>query len=806
MASPFQQYQGGIAPIAGIAEAGANIGRMSQQGLASFGQSLAEGIQKYQENSAENQMIDQEAQGLGQQLKQYHDMFANNPEYADFSKQLSPFVDKLSKIPEMSLAQKRGALNGAKVAFSQIGTNLQMYDKFLQMEKLSAMQKTLDTPIETNLKGESLKYSAPLYVKEALRLFDYKKDYASQEQEFIANIYKQNNNNPKNTIDVTQALASYRQAVKDASTELAKANPMGSIIGEQVDAQIARRSKESLSPAEQMAYAKKVNVSAEELAKARGLSKNIVVSKDGKGQTTKTSATPVKSIDMESGSLNKYLVKDKNGKLTTNKNYADLPISNLDRNTKFTYIDAKNAGVWDEEAYQKAIKADAELESNVNPYQRKEPNENAFYKATVEKMQMQKFNASLNNPNIAEYAKGNFGEIGIPDDALELAKDLKFNRADYGIPPAGFGEMLPFGTGAVLAPIGYGEALDKLPPALKDFYTRIQNKDFNPATGQINRPEGVKPSMPEIPRSWDKVEAMKPTWEQTAKTGTVPSIASGATTTPAKGADKSTQLKLNDINIGSQEQMKAVGQAERTQILKQTFAKILGKKDANGNFVVPYDFDQTMKFFAPSEPVIKYIQGVGNMMQQPDGKWEVIKGQGLQDIRKEGIGIYGSVNPDTGERTEEEMGIMGSGIMVSGMFKGSDAANDKFQEDMAGFSAARYGLLRALEINEMTGESINPTLRGEAAATVAFIISGLRKDLVGGGQVSDFENKLLQRIVADPTTLFSLESTDKASLKAILARTEQKILSYGNGRGLDVRLTNTGLTPAQIARNKIKGL
>lgn len=804
MASPFQQYQGGIAPIAGIAEAGANIGRMSQQGLASFGQSLAEGIQKYQENSAENQMIDQEAQGLGQQLKQYHDMFANNPEYADFSKQLSPFVDKLSKIPEMSLAQKRGALNGAKVAFSQIGTNLQMYDKFLQMEKLSAMQKTLDTPIETNLKGESLKYSAPLYVKEALRLFDYKKDYASQEQEFIAKIYQQNNNNPKNTIDVTQALASYRQAVKDASTELAKANPIGNVISEQVDAQIARRSKESLSPAEQMAYAKTVNVSAEELAKARGLSKNTIVSKDGKGQTTKTSAIPVKSIDMESDSLNKYLVKDKNGKLTTNKNYADLPVSNLNRNTQFTYIDAKNAGVWDEEAYQKAIKADAELEANVNPYQRKEPNENAFYKATVEKMQMQKFNAAVKNPNIAEYAKGNFGEIGIPDDALKLAKDLRFNRSDYGIPPAGFGEMLPFGTGAVLAPIGYGEALDKLPPALKDFYTRIENKDFNPETGQINRPEGVKPSVGK--NSWDKIEAMKPTWEQTAKTGAVPSVAGSATTTPAKGADKSTQLKLNDINIGSQEQMKALPQAERTQILKQTFAKILGKKDANGNFVVPYDFDQTMKFFAPSEPVIKNIAGVGMMLQQPDGKWERIQGQGLQDMRKEGIGIYGSVDPETGEMREVEVGIEGSGIMVSGMFKGSDAANDKFQEEITAFSDARRGLRRMIEVNNMTGEVMSPTLAGEMRTEVAMVIAAIRRDVVGGGQVSDYENKLLQRIVDDPTKLFQLESTARASLQSLLERTERKILAYGNGKGLSVRLANTGLTPTQSARNKIKGL
>ena len=750
-------------------------------------------------------MIDQEAQGLGQQLQQYRDMFANNPEYADFSKQLSPYVDKLSKIPEMSLAQKRGAINGAKVAFSQIGTNLQMYDKFLQMEKLSAMQKALDTPIETNLKGESLKVSAPLYVKDALRLFDYKKDYASQEQEFIAKIYKQNNDNPKNTIDVTQALASYRQAVKDASTELAKTNPLGNILGEQVDAQIARRSKEGLSPAEQMAYAKTVNVSAEQLAKTRGV----------------TNAPTILE-----GDLNKYLLtRDASGNLVKSKEYTAQQGAKLQRNplnvqnkNRYTFEretkrEAEALGIWDEKERLKAQKLDNALEKGQFEASKVRPNENAYYQSVIDKMNEMKNAKGIESrksmladkdiqSKISEYAKGNFDEVGIPSKALELANKLGFDRTDYGFNMNNqtLAEVLPLGLGAVALPMQYGEVNEKLPPALTDFFSRIKEGKVNKetATVDVGRPKVSEKKQQEINRA-------KPIWQQTPET-IANNITAVQTGVPAGGAKNPTQLKLGEINIGSQEQMRAIPQAERTQILKQTFAKILGKKDANGNFVVPYDFDQTMKFFAPSEPVIKNIAGVGMMLQQPDGKWETIKGQGLQDMRKEGMGVFGRVDSNTGELTEDEVGIEGSGIMVSGVYKGSDASLDKFYDDMGAFSDARRGLRRAIEVNNMTGESLNPSLRGEMGVEVAMIISGLRKDVVGGGQVSDFENKLLQRIVSDPTAIFSLESADRAALQAILARTERKILAYGNGRGLSVRLADTGLTPTQSARKKIKGL
>lgn len=817
MASPFGQYQGGIAPISGISEAGANIGKNIQYGYNAFGNSLAEGIQKYTAGVQENEMIDQEAQGLGMQLKQYHDMFANNPEYSDFSKQLSPYVEKLSKLPEMSLAQKRGALNSAKVAFANIGQNLQMYDKFLQMEKVSAMQKTLEQPIEQNLKGESLKYSTPLYIKQALVKFDTNRPYDIQEREFVDSLYKNNQNNPNQQIDVSQALSSYRQAVKDASSELAKSNPVGNVISEQVDSQISRRSKEDLSPAEQMRYQDIVNKSASEL-----LSKKQKLSE-------KTSQTNVLA-----GDLNKYLLtKNSKGNLVRNEEYEKLRSNVYDyAKTRNLQNEAENLGISiDKEKLKEAQHLDNKLEVGVAGAIRKTPNENRFWSdienkifETRNKTRIEQRKSLLENKDIqskiSEYAKGNFGETGIPSEAIDLATKLGFNREDYGFEsPAPFlfrdsngnitfgarqvspdysnvrtfSENAPLGLGAIFAPAQYGELVQEMPSALADFFSRIKEGKINKETGTVEFEKSKQETS--IPRK-------KPIWEKTPEEITSSSVA----VSPETSKEKPVKLSLGEINVGSEQRVRSVSREEQNQILRQRFAKILGKKDINGNYVVPNDFDQIMKFFAPSEPVIKYVQGVGNMLQQPDGKWEVIKGQGIQDVRKERTGVYGSINQETGEMSEVEMGIKGSGIMVSGIFTGSDAANDRFQEDMTAFSDARRGLKRMIEVNDKGAEMWSPSLAGEMKTEVANVIAAIRKDVVGGGQVSDYENKLLKDIVADPTRIFSLESSDRAALQALLERTERKILAYGNGRGLNVRLVGYGLTPEENARKVVKNL
>lgn len=238
MASSFGQYQNGIAPVSGIAEAGSNIGKNIQYGYAQFGQGLSEGIKQYTAGVQENEMLDAEAQGLAQQLKQYHDSFASNEEYAPFTKQLGGYVEKLAKMPEMSLAQKRGALNSAKIAFSNIGNQLQVFN---QMKTLNEERAAADAMRpENNPTTEIVDKVLPM----ALDKFDWSKPYLGNESGFSTAL----DNLSKQGIDVDKSakLEEYRKRVEEAATEMSKTNPMGLAIIDQVKA--ARKIDEATSP------------------------------------------------------------------------------------------------------------------------------------------------------------------------------------------------------------------------------------------------------------------------------------------------------------------------------------------------------------------------------------------------------------------------------------------------------------------------------------------------------------------------------------------------------------------------------
>lgn len=132
--SMFQQYTGGIAPVQGISEAGANIGRFAQQGLQDFGKSLSEGIQEYNKNYALDQQATEEGHAVAQQLAFYHQMASMSPENAPLLPMLDEQVKTMQKLPSMSLTQKLGALNGAKATLSQFGANLQM-NQLMQQQR-----------------------------------------------------------------------------------------------------------------------------------------------------------------------------------------------------------------------------------------------------------------------------------------------------------------------------------------------------------------------------------------------------------------------------------------------------------------------------------------------------------------------------------------------------------------------------------------------------------------------------------------------------------------------------------------------
>lgn len=238
MASSFGQYTSGIQPIQGISEAGARIGATYERGMSALGEGLAKGIDTYYKATAESAMIDQKAQALGNQLMQFESIFGQNPEYDKFGQLLKQQAETIAKIPEMSLAKKRGALNGAEVAFSQIGTQLQMFTAMKDMNEQRAYAESQRQ--ENNPTKEIVDKIIPM----ALSNFDYKnKSYTANELEFTKGLDALKAQGVQ--IDVPAKLEEYRTRVSEAAGTLPD-KASGMAILDQVNA--ARKIDTATSP------------------------------------------------------------------------------------------------------------------------------------------------------------------------------------------------------------------------------------------------------------------------------------------------------------------------------------------------------------------------------------------------------------------------------------------------------------------------------------------------------------------------------------------------------------------------------
>lgn len=145
----FQQYQGGIAPIQGISEAGARIGQMSGSGLADMGKSLAEGIQAYHENTAKWDMVSGEADALASQVANTQKLFLSHPAYVPLAEALSPYVEQLSGVKSQSLPKALGTLNSIKAAYQGTMQQFPLYEAIRQQREYGAFGEGLADPNNT---------------------------------------------------------------------------------------------------------------------------------------------------------------------------------------------------------------------------------------------------------------------------------------------------------------------------------------------------------------------------------------------------------------------------------------------------------------------------------------------------------------------------------------------------------------------------------------------------------------------------------------------------------------------------------
>ena len=167
-----------------------------------------------------------------------------------------------------------------------------------------------------------------------------------------------------------------------------------------------------------------------------------------------------------------------------------------------------------------------------------------------------------------------------------------------------------------------------------------------------------------------------------------------------------------------------------------------------------------------------------------DGKgWSQIKAGTPMSAKEIGENAaYQFSNPDGSPKE-----FANSGVYLSGNFQGTTTELAKFRTEYRSLAHAEKSIARLIEINEMTGESLSPTLKGEAKALLPAIKAALRTEIIGVGTVSNYEQELINDVVAGAADFFSLESSDRAKLAVIMDRVRNSINDVPAIYGLSVQ-------------------
>lgn len=107
----------------------------------------------------------------------------------------------------------------------------------------------------------------------------------------------------------------------------------------------------------------------------------------------------------------------------------------------------------------------------------------------------------------------------------------------------------------------------------------------------------------------------------------------------------------------------------------------------------------------------------------------------------------------------------------------------KLKDYNADYEAARAGIVRLKAVGNRPLKSLDPSAIAEADSLSRMIMASLRTQVLGPGAVTDAERAILEKIVANPTSIFSLDQNNAKRLDTLLdtlkSNRNQKAKAYG---------------------------
>lgn len=110
----------------------------------------------------------------------------------------------------------------------------------------------------------------------------------------------------------------------------------------------------------------------------------------------------------------------------------------------------------------------------------------------------------------------------------------------------------------------------------------------------------------------------------------------------------------------------------------------------------------------------------------------------------------------------------------------------ELKEMKMGLSQAKSGISELLKIIDKPFKSLSFNDRAKAQTVQQTLVGALRLPITGPGAMNEGERELLQSIIANPTKVFSLDSSNKIKLKTLMDSLDQKFIAAAESKGLNI--------------------
>jgi hypothetical protein len=803
MPNPFQRYQsGGFEPIQGLAQSGANIGQMIGSGIANFGSSIAKGLEAYNENKAKFGAAMADGEMAGSQLLQQQQAFINasgiDPELANqyltwdgkpddeldtdtlksigdnpflrYAKMLQTARDGLEKLPTMALPKALATLNAAKGSMAVVDQQMKL-DQMVAQARLENVAAGLPDAVQKTRKvttsGEAgVDANNPFFKNvEQVRAGLVKSGVTADQVELGVQDYIRKVESSIATSGATEeqkagfaeAIAQYREGLRTD-------------VGEVTD------------------YGREEDFANKAVADA------LAAGRAAQNAPQKTGA-PKQSPEIEA------LMAKRDERLKYAAGFDDP------KNVEQDPVLRKEQVRMRENAKAEAAGLDAQLR-NLGAYNNpegKSPEELIVENATKERKA-----AALKKASVEKFGSQLLTDVNSAlDSAVQREKPITA-RELLGVIAGKEYAKSPTGPSVIVnkvAPrIGMGGAGMPGGGGFSGFEERKANPSYvpSPAFNQFKKVMDELRLDPNKPLTYDQMFQIKKqmgimSGENLAKSEAT--LKQEQKITPA-----TVTAELNAARTGAPAAKSApfgVGKLELGEEVYDEFLTSIQKEAAAREFykakfgAVPVGFTDMYRKMYPEASVrsttIKVNgQDIPIMIDSKGNATPLKMGEAPNVVEQAKAKAVTFANTEIAD-----------GVRLNGIFSGTVDGAQAFRKDYSHMANVRTAISRLVEINDTGYESLSPSMRQEADQLQSEIIAALRVPIIGPGQVAVPEQEILQRIVKNPTALFSLEASDRAALKGLMSRVDRELVNWPKSMGLEVNVAgNRSQTIRQLRLNR----